>query len=321
MKVLVTGGSGFIGSHVVEKLIEKGIKVLIYDLMFPEFLEDLPSNKKKLIDYYQGSLLEEDRVRLAAASVDAILHLAAVADVNDVVKEPRYAENLNVRGTFNILEAVRVSGKIKRVIYASSIWVYQDTVCEGILTEETPLSLPSHFYTATKLAGEAYCMSYSKLFNIPTTVLRFGIPYGPRARETTVIALFVEKALRGEPLTIAGDGSQHRKFVYIEDLAEGCVLALKDIAKNKMYNLEGDEKVSIKQIAETIETLIGGVEIKYIEGRKGDFSGKEISNEKAKKELGWALRTSFRQGINKYIQWYQENRKKIQEENVLGNLS
>jgi len=255
-------------------------------------------------------------VRLAAASVDAIFHLAAVADVNDVIKEPRYAENLNVRGTYNILEAVRVSGKIKRVIYASSVWVYQDAMCEGAITEETPLALPSHFYTATKMAGEAYCASYSKLFGVPTTILRFGIPYGPRARETTVVALFVEKALNGQPLTIAGDGSQHRKFVYIEDLAEGCVLALKDVAKNKIYNLEGDEKISIKQIAETIEKLVGGVKIQYIEGRKGDFSGKDISNRKARQELGWSASTPFEQGVKKYIQWYRESRKESREEKI-----
>jgi len=305
MKVLVTGGSGFIGSHLVEKLINRGIRVRIYDLIYPEFLEDLPQEKRKLVQYYQGSLLEEDRIRLASSSMDAIFHLAAVADVYDVVKEPRYAEDINVKGTFNVLEAARYSPIPKRVIFASTVWMYQDTLQTDILNEESSISLPSHFYTATKFAGEANCISYSKLFNVPFTILRFGIPYGPRARGTTVIAVFLNKALKGEPITITGDGSQYRKFVYVEDLAEGCVLALKDIAKNKIYNLEGDEKITIKQIAETINKILGGVKITYTEERKGDFSGKEISNEKAKKELGWSPNTPFKDGIRKYIEWYK----------------
>ena len=312
MKVLVTGGSGFIGSHVVEKLIDRGIRVRIYDLVYPEFLEDLPKDKRKLVEYYQGSLLEEDRMKLASSTVDAVFHLAAVADVNDVLKEPRYAQNINIQGTFNVFEATRFCTKIKRVILASTVWVYQDTPqTSGELTEEAPLSLPSHFYTATKLASESICMAYSKLFNVPITILRFGVPYGPRARETVVSAIFVSKALRGEPITIAGDGSQYRKFVYVEDLAEGCVLALRDIALNKIYNLEGDERISIKKIAETVNEIIGNVKIVYIEGRKGDFSGKDISNKKVKEELGWFPRTSFKEGLNKYIQWYKKHSEKF----------
>lgn len=309
MKVLVTGGSGFIGSHVVEKLVANGIKVRIYDLVYPEFLEELPEAKRKLVEYYQGSLLEEDRIKLASATVDAIFHLAAVADVNDVTADPRYAQNINVQGTFNVLDAVRLSPKTKRVIFASTVWMYQNTPQgNGPLTEDAALSLPDHFYTATKFASEASCIAYSKLFKVPITILRFGVPYGTRARGTIVSAIFVDKALRGEPITIAGDGSQYRKFVYVEDLAEGCVLALKDIACNKIYNLEGNEKVSIRQIAETINEILGGVKVIYTEGRKGDFSGKDISNKLAKDELGWSPKTSFKEGMKKYIEWYKKIR-------------
>lgn len=308
MKVLVTGGSGFIGSHVVEKLVDRGIRVRIYDLVYPEFLENLPENKRKLVEHYQGSLLEEDRIRLASSTVDAIFHLAAVADINDVVKEPRYAEDINVRGTFNVLEVARINSDIKRTIFASTVWIYQDTPQgDGLLKEDTPVSLPSHFYTATKFAGEANCMAYSKLFNVPVTILRFGVPYGPRARDTVVSAIFVDKALRGEPITIAGEGNQYRKFVYVEDLAKGCVLALKEVARNKIYNLEGEEKISIKQIAETVDEILSGVKIVYIEGRKDDFSGKDISNQRAKDELGWSPTTSFKEGMKRYIEWYKKN--------------
>ena len=308
MKALVTGGSGFIGSHVVEKLVDRGIRVRIYDLVYPDFLENLPENKKKLVEYYQGSLLEEDRIRLASSTVDAIFHLAAVADINDVVKEPRYAEDINVRGTFNVLEVARLNSDIKRTIFASTVWIYQDTPQgDGLLKEDTPVSLPSHFYTATKFAGEANCMAYSKLFNVPVTILRLGVPYGPRARGTVVSAIFVEKALKGESITIAGDGNQYRKFVYVEDLAKGCVLALKEVARNKIYNLEGEEKISIKQIAETVDEILSGVKIVYIEGRKDDFSGKDISNQRAKDELGWSPTTSFKEGMKRYIEWYKKN--------------
>jgi len=317
MKVLVTGGSGFIGSHLVEKLVERGIKVRIYDLIYPDFLEDTSN-----VEYYQGSLLEYDRLRLAMGTTDYVFHLAAVAYVKDVYEEPKYAEAINVRGTFNVLEAARTLGRIKRVIYASTIWVYSDT--EGnLLDENSPLSPPSHLYTATKIMGEYYCKSYYELYKVPYTILRFGIPYGPRARQEGVVPTFIRKALNGEPLTIAGDGMQYRKFVYVEDLAEGCVLALKKIAKNKVYNLEGDEKITIKQIAETIQKILGKVEINYIEGRPGDFCGKEISNELAKKELGWYPKTSFDEGIRKYIDWYRHKleMEKAEEQRIEKILS
>jgi UDP-glucose 4-epimerase len=144
------------------------------------------------------------------------------------------------------------------------------------------------------------------LYKIPFTILRYGIPYGPRARPGAVVPIFVKKALQGEPLTIAGDGLQFRKFVYVEDLAEGNVLALKSVAENKIYNLEGSEKVSIRQIAETIQKILGKVEIKFVEGRPGDFSGKEISNRRALEDLGWEPRVSFEEGVRRYIEWYRK---------------
>ncbi len=151
-----------------------------------------------------------------------------------------------------------------------------------------------------------YCLAYSRLYDLSITILRYGIPYGPRARGAAVIPIFVSKALKGEPLTIAGDGSQFRKFIYVEDLAEGNVLALKSIAKNKIYNLEGKEKVTIKQIAETVQKLMGDVKIESVPARPGDFSGKEISSELAKKELDWEPKVSFKEGVKRYIEWYKQ---------------
>lgn len=308
MKVLVTGGSGFIGSHVVDKLKEKGVEVRVYDGIMPSYRTD--------IEFYQGSILDTSALGFAMNGVDVVFHLAAVADVKDVYNEPHYSESINVRGTINVLEAARKVG-IKRIIYGSTTWVYSEADTDKV-DESTPLHAPTHLYTATKLAGEYYCQAYIKLYNMEITILRYGIPYGPRARDGAVIPIFVKKALNGEPLTLAGDGSQFRKFIYVEDLAEGNVLALKTIAKNKIYNLDGKEKISIKQIAETIQKILGNVKIKYVPARPGDFSGKEISSELAKRELSWEPKTSFEEGVRRYIEWFKskEEKKKIDWESI-----
>ncbi len=301
MKVLVTGGSGFIGSHVVDKLRDKGVKVRIFDSLIPATCGDG-------IEYYQGSILDLNELRFAMSGIDAVMHLAAVADVKDVLEDPHYSEAINVRGTINVLEAAR-KAKIRRVVYGSTVWVYSDAD-EDKVDESTPLHAPSHLYTATKLTGEYYCQTYSKLYGLEYTILRYGIPYGPRARDGAVIPIFVKKALSGTPLTIAGDGSQFRKFVYVEDLAEGNVLALQSAGRNKKYNLDGQETVTIKQIAETIKKILGDVTIEYTPARQGDYSGKDVSSIRAEKELGWVPGTRFEDGVRRYIEWYKEREDK-----------
>lgn len=297
MRALVTGGSGFIGSHVVDVLRRKGVQVRVFDMVMPTFRQD--------IEYYQGSLLDPEAVRMAMNGVACVFHLAAVADVNDVHKDPQRSEAINVRGTVNVLEAARWTGA-RRVVYGSTIWVYSDVADEQV-TEETPLLAPSHFYTATKIAGEYYCRSYANLYGLETTIVRYGIPYGPRARDAAVIPIFVRKALAGEPIVISGDGLQFRRFIYVEDLAEGNVAALKPVAKNRIYNLDGREKVTIRQIAETVRKVVGrDIEIKFSEGRPGDFGGKEVSTRRASEELGWQPRVDFEEGIRRYVAWYTE---------------
>jgi UDP-glucose 4-epimerase len=298
MKVLVTGGSGFIGSHVVDKLRDNGVNVRVYDSITPNYRND--------IEYYQGSILDYESLCFAVSGVDAVMHLAAVADVKGVLENPHYSESINVRGTINVLEAARTSG-VKRVIYGSTTWVYSEASSDSDeVNESTTLHAPTHFYTATKLTGEYYCQSYSKLFRIETTILRYGIPYGPRARDGAVIPIFVRKAVNGEPLRIEGDGSQYRNFVYVEDLAEGNVLALQSVAKNKIYNLDGNEKITIKKLVDLLKELLGNVKIEYKPSRHGDFSGKDVSSELAKKELGWEPKTGLEEGLKKYINWYKK---------------
>jgi len=298
MKVLVTGGAGFIGSHLVDKLFDAGIEVFVYDLPVVRSKDPLSH-----ATFIPGSILDMESLQTAMVAIDAVYHLAAIADVKDVYDDPHYAESVNVRGTMNVLEAAR-RARVPRVIYGSTTWVYSETDAE-VVDEDTPLKAPSHLYTATKLTSEYYCRCYDILYDLNCTVLRYGIPYGPRARGAAVIPTFVSKALKGEPLTIAGDGSQYRRFVYVEDLAEGNVLALKPEAGHKTYNLDGSEKISVRQIAETIQKIIGHVEIQYIEGRPGDFSGKECVSLRAKEELGWEPRVSFEEGVRRYISWYE----------------
>ena len=132
-----------------------------------------------------------------------------------------------------------------------------------------------------------------------------------------MIPIFVRKALDGEPLTISGDGSQYRQFVYVEDLAEGNVLALKPAAAHNTYNLDGSQKITIRQIAETIQKILGKVEIVYTEGRPGDFAGRECVSLKAKEDLGWEPKVSFEDGVRQYIKWYQDSEVNRQREQDL----
>jgi UDP-glucose 4-epimerase len=294
-RVLVTGGAGFIGSHVVDKLIAAGHE--------PRILDVRPSPYHPDVETVIGDMCVLEDVMRAAEGCDAIAHLAAAADVGEVQKDPILSEHLNARGTVNVLEAAREQG-VERVVYASTIWVYSDVEAEHV-DEETALVPPAHLYTATKLAGELYCRSYRELYGVESTILRFGIPYGPRARPAAVIPIFVNKALAGEPLTLAGGGLQSRRFVYVEDLAEGVVAGLAPVAANRTYNLVSDEDVTIRQIAEHVRDEIGDVDVVVTEGRAGDFKGAEVSGARAATELDWTPRTPFAEGLRRYVAWHR----------------
>jgi len=298
MKILITGGSGFIGSHIVDNLVQTGHQVFVYDLPVVGNRFSDPN-----VAFIPGSILDMETLRQAMIGTDAVYHLAAIADVKDVFEDPLYSEMVNVRGTINVLEAARRC-KVSRLIYGSTTWVYSEAVAD-VVDEETPLGSPKHLYTSTKLTSEYYCTAYHELYGLDSTILRYGIPYGPRSRDAAVVPAFVSKALKGEPLTIAGDGSQFRQFVYVEDLAKGNVLALQPVGANRTYNLDGDETITIKQIAETIQNILGKVDIEYIEGRPGDFKGKVGINKRAKDELGWEPKVSFEEGVRRYIDWYK----------------
>jgi UDP-glucose 4-epimerase len=296
MKVLVTGGSGFIGSHVVDRLQIRGLEPRIFDLV------PSPHHRAGDVDTVLGDLCDPDAVRDALQGCDAVIHLAALADVDQVTKDPALADRVNVRGTQSLLDAAREL-EIGRFVYASTIWVYGDAAGPEAVDEDTPLGLPKHFYTATKIAGEMYTSAYTELYGLEHTILRFGIPYGPRSRSTAVVAAFTAKALAGQPLTIAGDGTQSRRFVYVEDLADGVAVSLDPVAANRVYNLVGRENTSVRSIARTVRDVVGDVPIVHIEGRAGDLKGGNISGARAAGELGWEPTTSFAEGVQRYVDW------------------
>jgi UDP-glucose 4-epimerase len=301
VRVLVTGGGGFIGSHVVDRLIDRGITPRIFDLSASPYHSPLE------VETFTGSITDPANLDLAMRDCDAVIHLAAVADVAHVVGDPVLAEEINTRGTLNVLESVCRAG-VERVVYGSTTWVYSDAEQHAV-DEETPIPAPRHLYTATKLAGETYCAGYAELFDLSYTVLRFGIPYGPRARAAGVVARFIDLALDGGSLTIAGDGQQCRSFVYVEDLAAGVVAGLAPEAENRTYNLSSEETVTILEIAETVQEMSGGCEIVHTEPRPGDFPGKEISSDRAREELGWVAETPFREGVRRYVEWVRASRR------------
>lgn len=295
MRVLVTGGGGFIGSHVVDRLIARGITPRIFDLSASPYHSPLE------VETFTGSITDAANLDLAMRDCDAVIHLAAVADVGHVLADPVLAEEVNTRGTLNVLEAA-CRAKVGRVVYGSTTWVYSDCP-EQEVDEETPIPAPRHLYTATKLAGETYCAGYAELYDLESTVLRFGIPYGPRARAAGVVAKFTDLSFEGKPLTIAGDGSTTRSFIYVEDLADGIVAALAPEAAGRTYNLSGDEVVTILEIAERVQENVDTCEITHTPPRPGDFPGKTISNQRALEELGWEAKTNFKEGVRKYVEW------------------
>ena len=298
MLSIVTGGSGFIGSHVVDKLLDAGHEVIVLDHRVKPYRSDVEFKDVDIIDF--SSVLD------ATKGCDYIFHLAAMSNVNHVYENPVYSVELNVTGTVNILEAAR-QNSCKRVIFASTVWVYSG--CNGTyVNESSPFFMPGagHIYSSSKIACEFLICDYQKLYGLPFTILRYGIPYGPRMRMELVIPIFLKKAFDGEPLTLAGDGSQYRNFIYVEDLADAHILALNSKAENEILNLEGMRRISIKEIAETIDILHDkDVTIEYMDARPGDYEGKEASNDKIKRLLNWEPKIDFQEGMRKTIDWFK----------------
>jgi UDP-glucose 4-epimerase len=299
MRIGVTGGSGFIASHVVDRLIGDGNEVVVIDHRVRPHRGD--------VQFEDVDVLNLSALIQATKGCDYLFHLAAVSDVNYAHKYPVYTVDLNINGTANVLEAARLNG-VRRVLFASTVWVYTGTRGDGALTEDEPFHLPDagHIYTSSKIASEMIIHNYWQLYRQPFTIMRYGIPYGPRMREELVIPIFIRKALGGEPIVIQGDGSQYRNYVYIDDLAGAHLLALSPRAENQVYNLEGARKITIKDIADTINKVLGGgVRVEYVPARPGDYAGKEVSAEKIRRELEWEPKVDFEAGMRHTIEWFK----------------
>jgi len=299
-KVVVTGGSGFIGSHVVDALMDAGHRVTVIDHRVRPHRSDVGFEDVDLMDL--SSVLE------ATKGVEHIFHLAAVSNVNYAYKYPVYSTALNVMGTTHMLEAARING-VQRVHLASTVWVYNGAPNGKPADETVPFYLEGagHIYTSTKMAAEMVCHNYAQLYKVPFTILRYGIPYGPRMREELLIPAFLKKALNGQPLTISGKGEQYRNFVYVRDMAEAHVLAMKDKAVNQTYNLEGTRKVTVLEVAEGIKKLLGDdVKLEFVPARPGDFDGKEVTATKARQELAWYPTVSFEEGLRRTVDWFRQ---------------
>ena len=300
-KVVVTGGSGFIGSHVVDALVDAGHQVTVVDHRTRPHRED--------VGFEDVDLMEMSSVLAATRGAEHIFHLAAVSNVNYAYKYPVYSTALNVMGTTHVLEAARINGA-QRVYLASTVWVYNGSPGNGgAVDESTPFYLDGagHIYTSTKMASEMICHNYSQLYKVPFTVLRYGIPYGPRMREELLIPIFIKKALAGQALTVAGKGEQYRNFVYVRDMAEAHILAMQETAVSQTYNLEGSRKVTVLEVAEGIRKAIGDhVKIDFVPARPGDFGGKEVTAEKARRELGWSPKVGFEAGLRTTVDWFRQ---------------
>ena len=297
---LVTGGSGFIGSHVVDEMVRVGHKVRVLD-------QGVEPHRKD-VEFSDADLRDAAAVAKAAEGCDYVFHLGAVANVNQALLDPALCVQVNVLGTVNVLEAA-LRHKVKRVVLGSTVWVYSGSP-EASLREGSPFYVPKAgpFYSSSKIASELFCHEYWGAFQQPFTILRYGTPYGPRMREPLVLHSFISKALAGEPISVTGDGSQFRRFVFAEDLARAHPLALREEAANQTYNLEGSQKVSIMEAAEAVAQVTGKeVVIQYGEGRLGDDRGIGVSIAKAWEELGWEPRVDFHEGLRRTIQWYLEN--------------
>lgn len=297
-RIAVTGGSGFIGSHVVDHLSQAGYDIVVLDRTRPH---------REDVEFTDVDIAEFSAVLNATKGCDYVFHLAAVSNVNHAFAQPVYTVKLNAVGTVNVLEAARHNG-IKRVFFASTVWVYSGCR-DNDVHEGSPFYMPGagHIYTSSKISSEFFCHDYWELYKQPFSILRYGIPYGPRMREELVIPIFLKKALNDEPISIQGDGSQYRNFVYIEDLARAHLLAMDEKAENQIYNLEGMRKITIREIAETINNLLGGrVEIQYIPARPGDYAGKEVSADKARQELDWEPQIDFEEGMRRTLEWYRQ---------------
>jgi UDP-glucose 4-epimerase len=293
MKICVTGGSGFIGSHLVQKLLDKGYDVSVLDLRKP--VQDVEWFRKDIRDDL-GNIF---------SNFNLVFHLAALANARKSSEDPKLCHDINIKGTLNVLNAA-LKGDVERVLLASSSWVCGAQ--EGdVVNERSPFHLDNinTIYGASKIGQELLCFSFYSEYKGPKyTVFRYGIPYGERMWRGLVVRAFMEMAERTGVLSIMGDGKQFREFMYVGDLAEGHLHALKPVAENKIYNLTGGRPITIEEIAKEVVKHFPA-KIDYIPQARVEPKIKRVHNWLAENELGWVPRTTLEDGIRLCAEWWK----------------
>lgn len=289
MKVLVTGGAGFLGSHVVDALSAAGHEAYVFDVKEPQY--------GQFSQFIQGDLTRLEDVVAAAATVDAICHLGAVGDVYLAFSNPPLAASLNVVGTAHVMEAA-LQHKLQKVVYASTWEVYGHPQYQPI--DELHPCEPDHPYNITKLGGERLALAYDALKGVPVVALRLGTSYGLRMRPNSVFSIFINRAREMQPITIQGTGGQSRQFTHARDIGRAFVAALESSRHNCVYNITGPELISIRQLAEMVAAELP-TEIVFTEARAGDVPSARVSSQKAEEELGWTCQVSFQEGLSELL--------------------
>lgn len=308
MKYLVTGGAGFIGSHIVDTLSECGHDVIILDNFFSgrkENISHLKGNKK--IDFVKGSITDPATLKTVCESVDGIFHEAAIASVARSVNDPVATNEANVTGTLNILVAARDVG-VKKVVFASSSSVYGDT--PALPKKESMCPCPKSPYAISKHAGEEYLRIFSELYGLKTLSFRYFNVFGPRqdpkSDYAAVIPKFITRILSHERPVIYGDGTQTRDFTYVKDVAEANLQAMGSMAEG-VYNIAYGQQIDLNSLADLIMNITGiRTTPIYEPPRPGDIHDSLADSSRARDTFGYNPRYTVKTGLQETIQWYQD---------------
>lgn len=307
MKILVTGGAGFIGSHLVRLLLSLGHNVTVLDNLSTGMWEHLPAVGVAFWELDVRS--PEARKRIVSGHFDAIVHLAGQTMVDASIRDPHFDASENVLGTVNVLEAAQQSG-VGRVIFASTAAAYGDVTEDELpVVEELPLA-PLSFYGLTKVTVERYLALYQRLYALDYVVLRFANVFGERQGdkgEGGVISIFAKRIVRGDGVTIFGDGGQTRDFIYAGDVARGIAQALVTEHVNTAYNLSTQTETSLNDLVRIFGEVVGkDLKPKHGTAREGDIYRSVLANEKARKGLGWQPVTSLQEGLRRTVEYFRQ---------------
>jgi UDP-glucuronate 4-epimerase len=316
MTTIVTGGAGFIGSHLVDRLLSDGVEVVAvdnFDRFYPR--ADKEANLAAALENPRFRLAELDirdaeGVAALVESVrpDVIVHLAARAGVRPSIADPKLYADVNVLGTINWLEAAGRLDPLPRFVYASSSSVYGDRD-DPPFRESDPVERPVSPYAATKRACELMAYTYHHLRGLPVTGLRFFTAYGPRNRPDLAISRFVVLIDSGEPVPMFGDGSTRRDYTYVDDIVDGIVQAIGDCSGAAIYNLGRSDPITLREMIDTIAEALGKpAHIKALPEQPGDVRQTFADVSLAARELGYSPRVPFREGIRRYVAWYRSSR-------------